>query len=121
MQTIKNKIEKELLEYIISSYENKKLPKLYVTEKEWNAFFDTIYTKLIEKNIVDSYDTLLHVVVIRALNIALFETEKFLTLNTLLEGINDIQCFGFNTFEIKELKEEIRKKADYGKVIYYKR
>ena len=101
-------IEKKIYHYINYLYYNYNLPEYVVTREEIKILFNVIYNKLREKGRINDYEAALHLVVIRAANIASFSSETAFTIEHLINGMIDLNCLTITKEEIIEMQDSIR-------------
>ena len=90
-----------------------------VTEKEWNAFFNTIYNKLEEKGIEDKYDSIIDSLITEIISnsVAYHENIKF---SDLLKSLKILKHSDITTEDIKHIISEIHEELDSKKLIFIK-
>ncbi len=117
----KSMVEEKAIEYFDYLTQEYKLPPCNLNLHEWQVYTDTIYKHLENHDRVYDYDGALHIVILRAAHITQKEESKFFTLNYLIKALDDLPCFGIYTDEIAKMKDEIRKRTNYGQEIMFEK
>lgn len=93
------------------------LPDLDINDKEWDALFDVLYNYTNLKKQTRFFYGYLHVITIEVLNQTLMNDDEFITLNDFIKKIDVLNFLGFKNEEIKTIREEIKEKASFGKIL----
>lgn len=93
-------------------YNNYRLPKLNITQNEWNAFFSVTGEAFDSREISDDYTTALNIVIRRALNMALIDNAKEVVIDYLINALCDLIVFHIQSNEIEKIKKDIKDKIE---------
>ena len=93
-------------------YNNYRLPKLNISQNEWNAFFNVTGEAFDSRGISDDYTTALNIVIRRALNMALIDNAKEVVIDYLINALCDLIVFHIQSNEIEKIKKDIKDKIE---------
>ena len=96
-------------------YNDYRLPKLNISQNEWNAFFNVTGEDFDSRGISDDYTTALNIVIRRALNMALINNAKEVAIDYLINALCDLHVFHIKTSEIEKIQKEIKDKIELAK------
>ena len=111
--------KEEMFKAIRKLYNEYNLPRLNISQNEWLAFFNLTSKIFDDKELCDDYPVALNIVIRRALNMALIDNAKEVTINYLIDALCDLSVFHIYSNEISNLQDEIKCQIEINKVKKY--
>lgn len=116
MKNIKEIGKQETFKAIDQLYQEYKLPKVSISDSEWNIFFDVTSEIFNNDNMQNDYPLAMNIILRRALNYAIIDEREEFTINYLIDGLCDLTVFHIYYEEIAKIKEEILNKINKQKI-----
>ena len=101
--------KEEMFKAIRLLYNDYRLPRLNIKTNEWHAFFNETCKYFDNPELADNYSVALNIIIRRALNLALVDDAKEITINYLIDALQDLTVFHIFLEDIQEIQDNIRR------------
>ena len=107
--------KEEMFKAIKELYSEYKLPKMNISQDEWETFFDVTSRAFIDEKRTMDYIIAVNVIIRRAINFAMIDNTKELTIDYLVRALPDMYVCHVFLDEIKKMQDEISESCKHTK------
>ncbi len=107
--------KEEVFKKINELYQQYSLPRLNISQEEWEVFFEITSKYFEQDNQLNDYIIGLNIVVIRAMNYALLDDQKEFVMEHLIRSLTDLSVCHIYLDQVRKMQGEIRERINQDK------
>ncbi len=110
-------IKEEIFEVIDRYYKERKLPPMLISDKEWDSFFEVVYSHFKRNRLSDNdYRCAMNILVRKAMYLAEIYNEGSFNAYHLRASLADLTAYNMNAYQIHSIRTDLD-----GKIMSYKK